>query len=85
MKIVENKYIFENDEELTDFCICHKPTMLYSDKIGKHYYDYEETPEYKQACDNGVVFVVIDPESRAVKNGHISRGLITKKINCCAY
>ena len=81
MKIEGNKYIFENDDELTDFCMNQNPSF-YETESGLSYYDYEMTPEYEQAVKDGVEFVVLDPNSRAVKNGHINRGLITKCVDC---
>lgn len=81
MKIEGNKYIFENDDELTDFCMNQNPSF-YKTESGLSYYDYEMTPEYEQAVKDGVEFVVMDPNSRAVKNGHINRGLITKCVDC---
>lgn len=83
MKIEGNKYIFDNDTELTDFCICQYPVACQSEKTGCRYFDYDMTPEYFEAVNAGIIFVVLDPNSRAVKNGHINRGLITKKVECC--
>lgn len=82
MEVKGNKYIFENDEELTDFCISNEPVVKYSDKINRFYYDYEMTQEYDKAINDGIVFIVCDPNSMAVKNGHIYRGLITKEVRC---
>ena len=82
MEVKGNKYIFENDEELTNFCISNEPVVKYCDKINRFYYDYEMTPEYDKAINDGNIFIVRDPNSIAVKNGHIHRGLITIKV-CC--
>ncbi len=82
MKIEGTTYVFDNDSELTDFCMCQTPTAYWSDKANLGYYDYDMTPEYLEAINNGIVFVVLDPNSTAVKNGHIHRGLITKCVKC---
>jgi hypothetical protein len=82
MKIKGTKYVFDNDDELTEFCMCQYPTNYWNDKANLWYYDYDMTDQYNQAIADGIVFIVLDPNSRAVKNGHINRGLITKCVKC---
>lgn len=82
MKIRGTNYIFDNDDELTDFCMCQYPRAYWNDELNLSYYDYDMTDQYNKAIADGVVFIVLDPKSRAVKNGHISRGLTTKCVKC---
>ncbi len=82
MEIFGKTYVFDNDDELADFCIDPSPVVKEHKHLGVKYFDYGMTPQYCEACDEGITFAVRDSKSRAVKNGHISRGLITKKIEC---
>lgn len=84
MKTIEDKkiYVFDDDDELTTFCIDPNPVIKTHKKLGIKYFDYEMTPCYMDAIKNGYTFAVRDPKSRAVKNGHLSIGSITNKIEC---
>jgi hypothetical protein len=82
MEIFGKTYVFDNDDELADFCINADPAIRVHKKLGVKYFDYDMTPQYYEACDEGITFAVRDPKSRAVKNGHLCRGVITKKIEC---
>lgn len=84
MKQIEDKkiYVFDDDNELTAFCLEPTPVIKTYDKLGIKYFDYNMTLEYQDAINNGYTFAVKDPKSRAVKNGHLSCGSMTYKIKC---
>lgn len=84
MKIENNVIIFDNDDEMTDYCISNNPVAFYDESINCYYYDYPFTSEYNDALNSGKTFKVNCENSKIMKRGCVCRGLITKKVeNLC--
>ena len=79
-----NVLYFDNDDDFTRFCM--DPTLKtyeYTDAEGnvKYKCDYEFSPAYNHAIEQGKVFVILDPKSRILKNGDLTYRSTTKTID----
>lgn len=75
---------FDNDDDLAIFCI-NPELKVYTTKttLGDviTLADYDFTPQYYKALDDGIMFCVKDKNSRLNKNGLLAYKTCTKKIN----
>lgn len=80
---IPQKMYFDNDDSFYKFCVI--PAIVPRERTctdGRiiKYMDFNMSPEYTAAVDNGVVFVIKDPNSQIYKNQAVSYRTITKPI-----
>lgn len=79
-----NVLYFDDDDDFTRFCMDPDiKTYEYTDAEGnvKYKADYEFSPSYKSAIEKGTTFVILDPNSRILKNGDLTYRSTTKTID----
>ena len=76
-----NVMVFDTDDEFTNFCLNSEPTLYNDSTTGIGYYDYEFTPSYIDAINSGKQFMIVETNSKIMKRGCVSRGIITKKVS----
>ena len=62
MEEIDNKYIFESDNEFTDFCIKPYAVVVYSQN-NTPYIEGDYSDEYKRCLAQGRIFVIKDEDS----------------------
>lgn len=83
METKNNIIFFNDDNEFYQYCVV--PELIpvqYIDNSGdtKFYTDFNFTPEYKNAINNGMTFIIKDENSNIFKHGSVSYRTITKDI-----
>lgn len=79
-KLKDNRMFFKNDDEFINFCLKSDPTIYHNDEYNFRYFDYDFTDEYNNAINNGINFIINDPNSLVFKRKAVNKGLITKPI-----
>ena len=83
METKDNIIFFNNDDEFYQYCVVPELVPVqYIDNSGveKYYTDFNFTPQYQHAIDNGMRFIIKDEDSNIFKHGAVSYRTITKDI-----
>ena len=83
MEIKDDIIFFDNDDDFYKFCVV--PELIpvhYIDKSGidRYYTTFEFTPQYQNAINKGMTFIIKDEDSNIFKHGAVSYRTITKDI-----
>ena len=88
---ITNRMYFDNDEDFYRFAVV--PAVVIKsvnnpNGTTRRYFDFELSSTYKNAVDNGQVFIIKDPNSQIYKHQAVSYRTITKPIQnlyeyCC--
>jgi hypothetical protein len=83
MNIKDNIIYFDSDNEFYEYCVVPELVPVqYIDSNGneKYYTDFNFTPQYNNAVNNGMRFVIKDEDSQIYKHGCVSYRTISKDI-----
>lgn len=83
MKTIDNIIYFDNDQEFYDYSVIPELTPIaYTDKSGteRYYTDFSFTPQYHNAINNGMTFIIKDEDSQIYKHGGVSYRTIFKEV-----
>lgn len=79
----DNIIYFDSDNEFYDYCVVPELVPVqYIDSEGneKYYSDFNFTPQYNNAVNNGMRFVIKNEDSQIYKHGCVSYRTISKDI-----
>ena len=76
---------FANDDDFYNFCVVPQ-LILYDgkpDRFGncKKYYTFNFTDEYNKAVADGYQFMIKDMDSKIVKRGVVSLGMLSRPVD----
>ena len=83
MNIKDNIIYFDSDNEFYEYCVVPELVPVqYIDSNGneKYYTDFNFTPQYNNAVNNDMRFVIKDEDSQIYKHGCVSYRTISKDI-----
>ena len=83
MEVKDNKIYFDNDQEFYEYSVIPELIPIqYFDTTGteRYYTDFNWTPSYNDAVNNGMVFVIKDEDSQIYKHGGVTYRTITKDV-----
>ena len=83
MTTKDNIIYFDSDNEFYDYCVVPELVPVqYIDSEGneKYYSDFNFTPQYNNAVNNGMTFIIKDEDSQIYKHGGVSYRTIFKEI-----
>ena len=83
MNTKDNIIYFDSDNEFYDYCVVPELVPVqYIDSEGneKYYSDFNFTPQYNNAVNNGMRFVIKNEDSQIYKHGCVSYRTISKDI-----
>lgn len=84
MDVKEKVIYFDNDQEFYEYAVIPELVSIpYTDKLGVdgYYTDFNFTPQYNNAINNGMTFIIKDKNSQIYKRGAVSYRTITKEIS----
>ena len=83
MQAVDKIIYFDNDQEFYDYAVIPELVPIpYTDKSGieRYYTDFNFTPQYNNAVNNEMTFIIKDEDSQIYKHGGVSYRTIFKDI-----
>jgi len=83
MQAVDKIIYFDNDQEFYDYAVIPELVPIhYTDKSGveRYYTDFNFTPQYNNAVNNGMTFIIKDEDSQIYKHGGVSYRTIYKDV-----
>ena len=83
MNIKDNIIYFDSDNEFYEYSVVPELVPVqYIDSEGneKYYTDFNLSPQYNNAVNNGMRFVIKDEDSQIYKHGCVSYRTISKDI-----
>ena len=83
MNTKDNIIYFDSDNEFYEYCVVPELVPVqYIDSEGneKYYSDFNFTPQYNNAVNNGIRFVIKNEDSQIYKHGCVSYRTISKDI-----
>ena len=83
MNTKDNIIYFDSDNEFYEYCVVPELVPVqYIDSEGneKYYSDFNFTPQYNNAVNNGMRFVIKNEDSQIYKHGCVSYRTISKDI-----
>lgn len=83
MEIKNNRIYFDSDDEFYQYTVVPELVPVqYIDMNGeeKYYTDFNFTPQYQNAINNGMTFIIKDEDSNIFKHGSVSYRTITKDV-----
>lgn len=88
LKSESNRLYFDNDDDFYAFCVV--PTIVlkdYTDINGNicQYADFDFSPQYNNAVNQGKTFIIKDEDSSIYKRGAVSFKTITKPVSNLGY
>ena len=84
MNTKDNIIYFDSDNEFYEYCVVPELVPVqYIDSEGneKYYSDFNFTPQYNNAVNNGMRFVIKNEDSQIYKHGCVSYRTISKDIS----
>lgn len=84
LKLESNKIYFDNDDAFYEFCVIPNIVLKTSD-IGTMYSDFDFSPQYLDAINQGKIFIIKDENSNIYKHGAVSYKTITKPVSNLGY
>ena len=82
----EKKLIFfDTDKDFYDFAVFQTGEVIPGEHGVDYYSDLAYTKAYLDAVDNGMIFIIKDPNSQIYKRGCISTGKSIKQISNLEY
>ena len=70
---------FDNDDDFYNYCVDPRIVPMKS-KEGFYYTTFNFTPQYRSDVNDGVKFVIKDPNSKIFKRQAVCVGLMNKRV-----